>query len=158
MREIFSRKHIPEIESHLPCLIDLLDSYQNAHLLEAADEVSEYLVALGKIIVPYLNLESKDSNFFNYFANYFIPKCTTEILTEMYSQLRSVMVRNDYTEETDLLIASSLLKRNFATNEIIEILQGKRKNLEQRLLSKDENNPLFSDYLNHINSLLERTI
>ncbi|WP_103109702.1 hypothetical protein [Brevibacillus reuszeri] len=139
-----------EIEEQIPFLIDLLDTYQNAHLEEAAETISNYLLSLQNLIIPHLDLLDKDSNFINYFCFYFLPKCSDKLIASMKDELLTVIRRNDFTEETDLMMAESLLKRYLIVDEIKGILNEKMTYVQEIMKDGKRNRLLLGDYFEHL--------
>jgi hypothetical protein len=151
--DIMKQEDIKEIEKSIPYLIDLLDTYQNAHLSEAADKIVNYLISLDNLIVPHLNLAKQESNFINYFAFIFIPKCSEELILAMKNEVWNVINKNDLTEETDLHLIQALLKRRLFENELKQVLFSKKSYIEEEMKIGKRNKLILEEYLESLSKI-----
>lgn len=150
--EIMDKNGDLDVDSTIPFLVELLDIYQNAHLEDAAAKVTQYLLSLGRVMIPYLNLQQQETNFIHYFCGYVMPQCSDDLLIVMREQLWGLLQRNDTSEETDLVVINYLLQRKLFINELKEILVEKKKHMEQELIQGDR--PFIQNYLESLNNIL----
>jgi hypothetical protein len=147
---IMRRVNLTKIESSIPRLIELLDIYQNAHLSEAAEKVADCLISLGSLIVPYLNLKTREVNFIHFIAYEFIPKCSDKLILDLKNELWSVITQNDLTEETDLHLIRALLEKNNFVDELKLLLEKKSRDVEEEMAQGKRNKLILQDYLDSV--------
>jgi hypothetical protein len=143
------------IESSIPRLIELLDTFQSCHLNEEANFITVCFLSLGNKILPYLRLNSQDTSFFHYFSYHVIPKCSDELLILMKQELFKVVEKNDITEESDLHMIKALFSRDMFIEKLNEILIEKKNRILQTSKEDGVKQNIVLEYIVHLNTLIK---